>query len=61
VRPVHAGGYHLMSDLALKNTAPPTRVTALSDEEAEGLQQPKQPAPAAVDGQAAETKEQPTG
>jgi hypothetical protein len=41
-----AGGYHLMSDLALKNSAPPTRVTALSDEEAEGLQQPA-PAPTA--------------
>ena len=40
-----AGGYHLLSDLALIRTAPPTRVTALTDEEAERLPQPSAPAP----------------
>jgi hypothetical protein len=42
-----AGGYHLLSDLALKRSAPPTRVTALTDDEAEGQQRPTEPATAA--------------
>ena len=48
-----AGGYHLMSDWALVKQRPPTRVTALTDAEAESLQQSRQPvaAPAAPNGQ----------
>ncbi len=50
-----AGAYHLMSDWALMKSAPPTRVTALTDEEAEGHSQTSAAAvpPAAPNGQAA--------
>lgn len=41
-----AGGYQLMSDWALVKSAPPTRVTALTDEEAEGQQPTSEPAAA---------------